>query len=319
MKIAHISDLHLNTFYKNSHLKNIKYLLKYILNQKPDHIVITGDLTDNADHKDFEILRTIFKSLDILNSDRLSVVIGNHDVFGGPQTPEDIFNFPEKCRCIDYEKSVKEFKDFFEETFANTTTANKNMIFPFLKKLNNIQIIGLNSVAEYSRVKNPFASNGKIKKTILLETELLLEKHFTQDSFRLALIHHHFNKINLKKNNLASGFWQKIEKQTMKLKKKKRIISFFKENKIDLVLHGHLHINMEYNRKGITFFNAGATIKGNIPNSIHLNFIGIDNNSITTETHKLIGNSSIIIHRNVKRRNDEVKVENEKLKFAANY
>ena len=48
MKIAHISDLHLNMFYKDSNLQKIKYLLKYAIAQKPDHIVITGDLTDNA-------------------------------------------------------------------------------------------------------------------------------------------------------------------------------------------------------------------------------------------------------------------------------
>jgi len=53
MKIAHISDLHLNMFYKDSNLQKIKYLLKYAIAQKPDHIVITGDLTDNAGEKDF--------------------------------------------------------------------------------------------------------------------------------------------------------------------------------------------------------------------------------------------------------------------------
>jgi len=48
MKIAHISDLHFSIFLKDSNLKNIKYLIKYILQTKADHIVITGDLTDNA-------------------------------------------------------------------------------------------------------------------------------------------------------------------------------------------------------------------------------------------------------------------------------
>ena len=96
MKIAHISDLHFSTFFKDSNLKSIKYLIKYILQTKADHIVITGDLTDNACSKDFEILRSLFRSYDILRGDRLSVVIGNHDIFGGLQTPEDILSFPGK-------------------------------------------------------------------------------------------------------------------------------------------------------------------------------------------------------------------------------
>ena len=81
MKIAHISDLHLNTIYS------------YSLENKADHLVITGDLTDNASEKDFEILRNLFRKNGLLNSERLSLVIGNHDIFGGLQSAEEIFFF----------------------------------------------------------------------------------------------------------------------------------------------------------------------------------------------------------------------------------
>ncbi|MHB1688154.1 MAG: metallophosphoesterase family protein, partial [Ignavibacteriaceae bacterium] len=59
MKIAHISDLHFTTFFKKSNYGSIQYLLEYALNHNADHIVITGDLTDNADKNDFLILRTV--------------------------------------------------------------------------------------------------------------------------------------------------------------------------------------------------------------------------------------------------------------------
>ncbi len=319
MKIAHISDLHLNTFFKDSNLKSIKRLLKYLIQVKVDHIVITGDLTDSANQNDFEILINLFRSLNLLRSERLSVVIGNHDIFGGLQTPEDIFSFPEKCRCVDYKKSVEEFINYFSETFDGSSFIDKDKKFPFLKEINDIQIIGLNSIAEYSKIKNPFASNGKITEEDLSDIENLLNKDYSSNSIRLVLTHHHFNKVKLKRYNLTSGFWQKIEKQTMKLKKKKRVISFFKENNIDLVLHGHCHSNVEYNRDGVRFFNAGATIKGNIPEEIQVNFISIESNSITTETHKLIANSPVIIHRNIQVRNEKPIEEADKIKIAVNY
>jgi 3',5'-cyclic-AMP phosphodiesterase len=319
MKIAHISDLHLNTFFKNSNLKSIKRLLKYLIQVNVDHIVITGDLTDNADPKDFEILRNHFRSLGLLRSDRLSVVIGNHDIFGGLQTPEDIFIFPERCRCVDCEKSIQEFSDYFSESFNDSSFGNTNNKFPFLKEINDVQIIELNSIAKYSKVNNPFASNGKITKEDLLETENLLKNHSSSNVVRIVLVHHHFNKIKLKEYSLTSGFWQKIEKQTMKLKKKKRVISFFKEKNIDLVLHGHWHENTEYIRDGVRFFNGGATIKGNISDEIQVNSINVESNSITTETHKLIANSPIIIHRNIQFRNEKLVEVEDKIKIAVNY
>ena len=68
---------------------------------KFDHLVITGDLTHNADYEDLEILRNLFQEYGLLNSERLSLVIGNHDIFGGPQAAEEVFQFPEKCKQID--------------------------------------------------------------------------------------------------------------------------------------------------------------------------------------------------------------------------
>jgi len=319
MKIAHISDLHFSTFFKNSNLKNIKHLLKYIIRTDVDHIVITGDLTDNADQKDFEILRKLFKSFDILRSDRLSLVIGNHDIFGGLQTPEDILNFPEKCNNVNYDNMVKKFSDYYFETFSGTNK-NDGSYFPFIKKLKDIQFIGLNSIARFSKVKNPFGSNGKIQDNELIETATLLRKIPSENKKRIVLVHHHFNKIKLQKNGFASDFWQKIEKQTMKLKKKKRIIAFFKEHNIDIVLHGHWHSNLEYSRDQIRFFNAGATIKGNFIDELQVNFINTSPDNTIMETHKLVANSSIIIHRNSFQDGIEsVKEETDRLKKAVNY
>ena len=91
MRIAHISDLHFTSFFKENNLKKIRYLLKQIIKSGIDHIVISGDLTDNANREDFLILRKLFDELDLLHHDKLSLVIGNHDIFGGVQTAEDIF------------------------------------------------------------------------------------------------------------------------------------------------------------------------------------------------------------------------------------
>ena len=279
MKIAHISDLHLNTFFKDSNLREIKYLLKYILSEKIDHLVITGDLVDNADPKDLEILRNLFKKLGLLESDRMSLVIGNHDIFGGPQTPEDLFTFPERCKNVAYENKVKEFGEYFSETFKNCIYKNEENVFPFVKILDGVMITGFNSIAKYSKLKNPFASNGEIDFGQFQELSDIYRSYSKLVKHKLMLVHHHFNKIKVKEKSYAT-VWRMMEKQTMKLRKKKKIIEMFKFLGANAVLHGHIHEQKEYMRKKLRFLNAGSSIKNNFSNKLFVNFIDLNSNGM---------------------------------------
>ena len=318
MKIAHLSDLHLNTFFRESNIKSIKYLLKYALEQSFDHLVITGDLTDSANERDFEILRKIFKASGLLNSNRLSVVIGNHDIFGGIQIPEDIFNFPERCKKVDYNKKVREFFDYFREIFDDCVYISKQNHFPYAKLIDDVLITGLNSIPEYSKLKNPFASNGEIDFSQLNEMTEIFRMFKNSCRKRVLLIHHHFNKIKITNQKSALGLWLNMEKQTMKLRKKKRLLNLFNMYEVDLVLHGHFHENIEYVRKNIKFLNAGASVKSNLPGELQINFIEINTSKIITETHKLVAGSSIVTHRNIHLLTHDTPAEKE-LKAAANY
>ena len=292
MKIAHLSDLHFTTFFKDHNLELVEYLINYAKHQNADHFVITGDLTDNASDEDFEILRNLFKKHDLLCSDRLSLVIGNHDIFGGLQTAEDIFNFPEKCRSVNFREKVKNFYQHFSEAFDKTDYLSEENIFPYVKILDDVMFLGLNSISEYSKTKNIFASNGSIGLEQFNETIHLFEQYKNSNYKKLLLIHHHFNKIKIDKNSSSASFWQNIEKQTMKLRKKKRLLKLLNMYKIDLVLHGHYHINNEYVRKGIKFLNAGGSLKGVVPNECFVNFVKIKDDKIKTSIHKLTPFSS---------------------------
>lgn len=282
MRIAHLSDLHFTTFFSNNNLSQIEQALRYAIEKKVDHIAITGDLTDNADPKDFIILRKLFQKLNLLNCNKLSLVIGNHDIFGGVQTAEDIFNFPDKCGKIDYQQKVNDFYGYFPELFNDSINYNPLQVFPFVKKIGNFLLIGLNSIAEYSMVSNPFASNGIIELTQLNMVSEILNQ-YQDDKFRkIVLVHHHFNKMNVTENSPGS-FWQKIEKQTMKLRKKKRLLKIFKHFGVELVLHGHYHVSKDYVRKGIIFSNAGASLKGPEKGEMNLNIIDIHKKDIKIE------------------------------------
>jgi 3',5'-cyclic-AMP phosphodiesterase len=196
MKIAHISDLHLTTFFNENNLEDIELALQYIYEMDVDHVAITGDLTDNANPGDFILLRNLFEKYDMLHPGKLSVVTGNHDIFGGVQTAEDIFTFPEKCRILNYKEKVDEFYNYFRETFKGCQYFSNENKFPYAKVINDVLIIGLNSIAEYSKIKNPFASNGKVNLQQFIELVEILDTYKTI-RHKIVLIHHYFNKMKM--------------------------------------------------------------------------------------------------------------------------
>jgi len=284
--IVHISDLHLNSFYNDSIFKRVNYLLKQISENKVDHLIITGDITDNASEKDFEIFRRMLTKYGFMKGEKLSIIPGNHDIYGGIQKAEDIFTFPEKCDKINYYKRVNNFLSYFPEAFSNCQYLSSKSFFPFAKKINNTLIVGLNSIAQYSKLSNPFGSNGEIDATQFGELFDILKTTEKDVKHKIVLIHHHFNKLKSEAKSTFGSIWSGIEKQTMKLKGKRRLFNLFKEYNIDIVLHGHVHESKEYFRKGVRFLNAGATIKCN-KQTMKLNYLTIAKGKIEVDIQSI--------------------------------
>lgn len=290
MKIAHISDLHLNTYYRDSHLREVRKILKYCNDNGVDHLVITGDLTDNASEVNLNILKKSLVYFGYEKSNKLSVVIGNHDIFGGIQKAEEIFSFPDKCRKTDYHSKVKSFNNIFQNSFSDTIYESKNNLYPYAKIVGDILFIGLNSNAEYSSLSNPFASNGEVTIEQFNETAKILTEFGSYVKYKIILIHHHFNKMQNDSGFSSAGLWQNIEKQTMKLRKKKRLYTLFQEYKIDLVLHGHLHTTQHYEKNGLKFLNAGGSVKTMDSGKLRINLLTINKDKIVAEVKKIIVN-----------------------------
>ncbi len=259
MKIAHISDLHLDKTYKRNNYRKTIQLLEYIADNKYDHVIISGDITENAEASAFEIARNLFKRYGLLNSKKLTLTIGNHDIFGGVHLAEDVINYPKKCKATNYEAKVNDFEKYFTESFKNIIRPADKKLFPFIKEFDEFILININSIAYYSMLKNPFASNGKISDVQLKPLEKLFSKNEFGGKQKIVITHHHFNKYSTEDDD-SSTLWKAIDRQTMKLRKKKSIIKQFKNFGVSTVLHGHVHETTEYHRKNIKFINAGGSI-----------------------------------------------------------
>ena len=81
--IPHISDLHINPQYRKANVNRTRLLLQKIARLGVDHVVISGDITSGALPEDFAQARELFRDAGLLRPSRLSMVIGNHDIYGG--------------------------------------------------------------------------------------------------------------------------------------------------------------------------------------------------------------------------------------------
>ena len=260
MKIAHISDLHIDAVNKPENYKRASEALENISGLNADHIIITGDITQNADKESFELARKLFNKFNLLNSEKLSLVIGNHDIFGGVHLAEDIIQYPKQCILTDYYKKVNDFNQYFKECFKNIYQPSNESIFPYAKELDDCLLIGINTISKYSLVKNPFASNGEVDKKQAEKLEQILSSKAFRNKRKIILSHHHFASRENPPQNLL---WKRIENQTMKMRKKKKLLNLFVKYDIELVLHGHIHEIQLYKRKGIQFINAGGSVLNN--------------------------------------------------------
>lgn len=276
MRIVHLSDIHIGTHFKKSNFAKTKKLIKIALETGFDHLVITGDISDNAEKRDYLLFRKILKSFDLLDKNKTSLVIGNHDIYGGVQTALDVVNFPAKCLKIDYEQKVREFFNHFKELFEDCYFPLENKIFPYSKMIGDTQLIGLNTIDLYSRIKNPFASNGKVYRDQFEGIKKIFKNKEFSPAHKVILAHHHFYK-KTEKATSSSKVWNKIESYTLKLRGKKRLLKLFKENDVELILHGHSHDIREYDRKGMKLINAGGSIDNNLTKNIFLILIDINN------------------------------------------
>ena len=278
MKIIHISDLHLNTEYKLSNNEKCTRALEFIVDSGFDHLVISGDITENSERSSYELARKMFRKFNLLNPDKLTLVIGNHDIFGGVHYAEDILDFPKRCKATNYDSKVSEFENYFPEVFKNTLQPDKNSMYPFVKEFDEFVLIGINTIARYSVLKNPFASNGDVDSGQLHNIEKICNIKAFEYKEKIIVAHHHFSKSY---NDPCSEntVWKRIEKQTMKLRDKKKIFKLFDKYDIHNVMHGHLHESNQYFRHGIRFFNAGGATLG-YKDEVRLNTFIIENDMI---------------------------------------
>jgi 3',5'-cyclic AMP phosphodiesterase CpdA len=287
MRIAHISDLHICTENRPENILRVERILSAITQKNTDHLVITGDMSHDAKPKDLGVLRNLLLRYGFLKSSKLSVVIGNHDIFGGIHLAEEIVEFPKKCKETNYVDRVNNFSHFFRESFEDTVRPITGSYFPYFKSLDNILLVGINSISPYSKLKNPLASNGRISNEEYEAIRDTLASKEYVNMKKIGLIHHHFMPKLVYHKQPESGIWKLVEHHTMKLFNKNKVLTMFEKSDMKLVLHGHVHDNCRYKRKGIEFLNGGGAVGDWNESTLKVNYIIKEGENFKIKIEKL--------------------------------
>ncbi len=274
LRIVHLSDLHLSPKYYPERSHRLNNALRQATAHKADHIIVSGDITNQALPDEFAEFRRIIADHGLLDGNRLTVVPGNHDIFGGPYHAEDVLEFPAQCQRTDYDRKLSLFHRNTEELFATAVPLDPQHRYPFVKNLGSTAIvIGLNSVTRWSPLKNPLGSNGLVDDAQFDLLKSFLQSGAVEEKNVFIVIHHHLHKTPVTTSaSKLERLWNAIEDTTMKMRKKKRLLRLFSRSGIAGVFHGHVHSTEEYRRRSIPCYNAGGSIvpSRHRPISFHL-------------------------------------------------
>ncbi len=189
----------------------LEALLRDLTQTRPEHIVITGDLTHIGLPDEFRQAR---RWLDRLGAtDRVTVVPGNHDAY--VRSPwSSTFSLWQPYMQSDPE-------------FAETPDTASEQLFPSLRIRNGVALIGLSSAGASA----PFLATGSLGLQQRQRLTMLLRQAAEQGLFRIVLLHHPPREEDEK--------WRK------RLTDGKALCAILEREGAELVLHGHSHRAVE--------------------------------------------------------------------------
>jgi 3',5'-cyclic AMP phosphodiesterase CpdA len=256
VKIAHISDLHFSGKQDRRQLDALDCLFDHFNTSMVDHLVISGDLSNNAAQGDWRIVKKKLEEHGLYHWEKSTVIAGNHDIINLEEEMRfyNALNPLPLLRKRAFDRKLTDFSLFFQELITGEAGGNK--AFPFVKIINfpsvKIAVTALNSVYPWYPADNPLGARGLITSGQLRALSLETVLASLRDCFVIGLCHHAYRVYGTDSLIDQAFDW------TMELKNREEFLAAMKAIKARLVLHGHFHRFQSYSVDGITFINGGS-------------------------------------------------------------
>jgi 3',5'-cyclic AMP phosphodiesterase CpdA len=136
--------------------------------QAPDHIVVTGDLANIGLPQELTAALAWLESLG--PPQRVTVIPGNHDIYS----------------CLRGDPGTGRWAAYMTSYGEGALHAEANGAFPFVRLLDRVAIIGLNSAVPTP----PLIASGRLGEPQLARLAKVLDRLGVAELFRLVLVHH---------------------------------------------------------------------------------------------------------------------------------
>ncbi len=181
---------------------------------EPDHIAVTGDLTNIARREEFENARLWLEALG--PPDRVTAIPGNHDSY--------------------VPRAHHRYRKLWAPWMVSDDSEHVGKaLFPFMRRKGHVALIGVSSAVASA----PFMATGHVGERQTERVAALLRQARDEGLFRVILIHHPPKLID------PNSAWRKLTDG----KRFRRAVETFGA---ELILHGHEHIRMMTAIKGAT-------------------------------------------------------------------
>lgn len=246
LKLAHASDLHVLSLegvapwrYLNKRLTGLVSLalarksahpqhlalrlVEDMLEVAPDHVLVTGDLTNLSLEPEFARAREILEP--IAKRGLLSLVPGNHDVY-----------------TRGAERSSR-FESYFGDLLWPEELPPPTARYPWHRKIGDVHVLGFCSAVP----RAPVMATGEVSEAQLSRLQELSKAHDFDASFVIAMVHHNLHPRGSRKDAMHG------------LEKRERFISALQDAKVDLVLHGHTHVAHRFRINDMRVIGCGSS------------------------------------------------------------
>jgi predicted phosphodiesterase len=235
LRIAVLSDHHIDTKTAPGSWRLAQRAFKTVATAKPDHVVIAGDLFDcsTAMLRDRDRVEKYLRRLGLWHRDRLTIVVGNPDIFHTPHHGSRAHKLGEYARAAGHRaaRMYAEFGAWVSDLARADDCLAENDLYPLRKRLGHVTLLAADTTAATTK----FSGNGYWRK----DDDRVLRGAVADSGERCVLAMHNAPFVSAEQT--VTAFLKGELEVGFPRREHRRLGRFTDYTQVDAIVCGHIH------------------------------------------------------------------------------